>query len=306
MARAIWKGSISFGLLNIPVELMPAESRVDLHFRLLDQRNKARVRYERVNEETGDEVPWNEVVKAFEYHKGSYVIVEEEDFRRAAPEIVETVAIEAFVDPADVSLRFYERPYFLVPPKKAEKGYVLLRETLGKLGRVGLSRVVIRTREYLALVAPEGPALVLHLIRYPQELVEADRYAFPDRPIKNYRITPKEMEMAEQLVTSMETPWQPAGYRDEFREKLSKAIEARVKKKGATTRVKPEAAREPASEKVVDFMALLKKSIDTNRRTPAKGNGSARSRARAPAAPAKRARRAGSHGSRRRAVRKAS
>ncbi|HKY92962.1 MAG TPA: Ku protein, partial [Nevskiaceae bacterium] len=246
MPRAIWKGSISFGLLNIPVELMSAESRVDLHFRLLDQRNKARVRYERVNEETGDEVPWDQVVKAFEYHKGSYVVVEEEDFKRAAPEIAETVAIEAFVDPADISLRYYERPYFLVPPKKAEKGYVLLRETLVKQKRVGLARVVIRTREYLSLVVPEGPAMVLHLIRYPQELVDADQYAFPDRAMKDYRITPKEREMAEQLVEAMASPWKPAGYRDEFREKLTKAIEARVKKKGATKRAKPEAA--PAAE----------------------------------------------------------
>jgi DNA end-binding protein Ku len=299
MPRAIWKGSISFGLLNIPVELMSAESRVDLHFRLLDQRNKARVRYERVNETTGEEVPWDEIVKAFEYHKGSYVIVEEEDFKRAAPEIAETVAIEAFIDPADVSLRYYDRPYFLVPPKKAEKGYVLLRETLTKLGRVGLSRVVVRTREHLALVAPEGPALVLHLIRYPQELVDVDRYAFPDHPMKNYRITPKEMEMAEQLVTAMEAPWKPAAYRDEFREKLSRAIEARVKKKGATTRAKPASAQAPASGNVVDFMALLQKSIETNKRTPAKGKASSRARS-----PAKRAAR--SKPKTRRAARKAS
>ena len=271
MAKPIWSGAISFGLLNIPVQLMPAEKRVDLHFRMLDHRDNARIRYERVNADTGDEVPWKDVVKAFEYDKGSYVVIDKEDLKAAAPESAESVDIEAFVDAADISMRYYEKPYFLVPTKKAEKGYVLLRETLRKLGKTGLARVVIRTREYLGLVTPEDDALVLYLIRYPQELLPVDTYSFPARSTKAYRITPKELEMAHTLVTSMSGEWTPAEYKDEFRERLNKTIQARIKKKAG---VRPKAiekldAVDESGGKVVDFMALLKKSIDANKRTPA-------------------------------------
>ncbi len=274
MAKPIWSGAISFGLLHIPVQLMPAEKRIDLHFRMLDHRDNARIRYERVNADTGDEVPWKDVVKAFEYDKGSYVVIDKADLKAAAPESAESVDIEAFVDAAEISSRYYEKPYFLVPTKKSEKGYVLLRETLRELGKAGLARVVIRTREYLALVAPEDEALVLYLIRYPQELLPVDSYSFPARSTKAYRISPKELEMARTLVTSMTGVWQPKEYRDEFRERLSKTIQARIKKKGG---VRSKAAAKPGADeadsgdgKVVDFMALLKKSIATNKRTPAK------------------------------------
>lgn len=274
MAKPIWSGAISFGLLNIPVQLMPAEKRVDLHFRMLDHRNNSQVRYERVNAETGEEVPWKDIVKAFEYEKGSYVVVDKEDLKNAAPDSAETVNIEAFVDIADITPRYFEKPYFLVPMKKAEKGYVLLRDTLSKLDKVGVARVVIRTREYLSLVIPENDALVLILIRYQQELVAVDAYEFPAISGRGKKITPKEMEMAEQLVESMSGKWQPEAYHDEFRAKLSKTIEARIKKKGGTIKGKLKHAAEDDGDsgKVVDFMALLKKSIDTNKRTPAKSN----------------------------------
>ena len=135
MARPIWTGTLSFGLLNIPVSLMAGERRTDISFRMLDSRNNAAVRYERVNAETGEEVPWKEIVKAFEYSKGSYVVIEEEDFKRAAPEGREAVEMQAFVDEDAIDTRYFEKPYVLVPGKKAEKGYVLLRETLKDLGR---------------------------------------------------------------------------------------------------------------------------------------------------------------------------
>lgn len=156
MARPIWTGTLSFGLLNVPVSLMSGERKVDLHFRMLDSRDKKPIRFERVNADTGDEVPWKEIVKAFEYDKGSYVIVEEQDIRSAAPESHETVEVETFVDAADIDPRYFEKPYILVPGKKAEKGYVLLRETLRDTGKVGIAKVVIRTREYLAAVMPQG------------------------------------------------------------------------------------------------------------------------------------------------------
>lgn len=265
MARALWSGSISFGLLNIPVQLMPGERRTDLRFHLLDVRNKARVRYERINSETGEEVPWDKIVKAFEYRKGSYVVLEPEDLKDASPQSRETVEIESFIDITAVDARYFERPYYLVPSRKAEKGYVLLRETLRELGKAGLARVVIRTREYLALVQPREEALLLLLLRYPQELVPQSDYAFPDRPLGSYRLQSREREMARQLVESMSAKWTPRDYHDEFRAKLSKVIERRLHRKGA--RVEPP-REEPVEEsgRVVDFMAVLKRSLEQKAR----------------------------------------
>jgi DNA end-binding protein Ku len=270
MPRPLWTGAISFGLINIPVQLMPGEKRVDLRFHLIDSRDKARVRYERINAETGDEVPWKDVVKAYEYEKGSYVVLEQEDFKRAAPDSTESVDIEAFIDAGDIGPEYYDRPYYLVPSKKSEKGYVLLRESLREANKVALARVVIRTREHLALVRPAEAALMLMLLRYPQELVPADDYTFPEGTLRRYRISDKELEMARQLVNSMSARWNPKDYRDEFREKLSKAIRMRLRQKGGKFKTgRTHATEEPRSDKVVDFMALLRKSIDGKQRTPA-------------------------------------
>lgn len=271
MARALWSGSISFGLLNIPVQLMPGERRTELRFHMLDSRNKARVRYERINAETGEEVPWKDIVKAYEYKKGSYVVLEPEDLKAAAPESSEAVEIESFIDPGEVDARYFERPYYLVPPKKAEKGYVLLRETLKELKRAGLARVVIRTREYLALVLPRDQALVMILLRYPQEVIAADEYGFPERPLKSYRLSERELEMARQLVESMSSSWKPSSYHDEFRAKLAKVIQKRLRSKGAKVQAAaPEEHGQTDSDKVVDFMSVLKRSLEQNRRTPAR------------------------------------
>lgn len=269
MAKPIWTGAISFGLLNIPVQLMPAERRVDLHFRLLDSRDNKRVRYERVNAETGDEVPWKDVVKAYEYDKGSYVVLEEEDLKKAAPESKESVDIESFIDVAAIGPQYFEKPYFLVPTRKSEKGYVLLRETLREQKKAGLARVVIRTREYLALVMVQDQALMLMLLRYPQELVAVDEYAFPEKTAKGFRIAAKELEMAEQLVKSMTANWNPKQHKDEFRERLNKVIQARIGKKKVVKNAEPEdEGDKEASTNVVDFMSLLKKSLDQGKRTP--------------------------------------
>lgn len=271
MARPLWNGAISFGLLNIPVQLVPGERSMDLHFHLVDMRDQSRVRYERVSEETGEEVPWNKIARAFEYEKGNYVVLEKEDFANAAPESHESVDIEAFVEPEQIGPEYFDRPYFLVPTGKAHKGYVLLRDTLVKLGKVAIARVVIRTRERLALVRPMDDALQLLILRYPQEVVAADAYEFPSADAKPNRINPKERAMAEQLVESMSTDFDPSQYHDETREKLRAAIDRRLKSKGKKVSKKVAKADEAAqgNEKVVDFMALLRKSIDSNQRTPA-------------------------------------
>jgi DNA end-binding protein Ku len=272
MARPIWSGTLSFGLLNVPVSLMTGERSVDLHFRMLDSRSNTPVRYERVNAETGEEVPWKEIVKAFEYAKGSYVVLEPEDIKSASSEGREVVDVKAFVDAESIGPEYFEKPYFLVPGKKAEKGYVLLRETLKRTGKIGIARVVIRTREYLAAVMPRGDALMLMLLRYPQELVDAADYRIPEGAASDYRITDKEISMAEQLIESMSDEWTPADYRDEFRDRLRKVIEKRMKSKGVVQPATEDEAAEPenAATNVVDFMSLLQQSLASKKRTPAK------------------------------------
>ncbi|WP_296278271.1 Ku protein [Pseudoxanthomonas sp.] len=271
MARPIWTGTLSFGLLNIPVSLMSGERKVDISFRMLDSRDKKPIRFERVNAETGEEVPWKDIIKAFEYDKGSYVVVEKEDIASAAPQTHESVDVEAFVDREEIGLRFFEKPYILVPGKKAEKGYVLLRDTLASTGKAGVARVVIRTREYLCAVVPEGDALVLLMLRYPQELVDPEEYKLPGGKAADYRITAKEREMAETLIASMSAPWTPDDYQDEFRKRLEAIIKKRIKSRGATTKiVEDDVEHEDATTNVVDFMALLQKSLDSKKRTPAK------------------------------------
>jgi len=272
MARPIWTGTLYFGLLNVPVSLMTGSRTVDLHFRMLDSRSKTPVRYERVNAETGDEVPWKDIVKAFEYKKGSYVVLEKEDLKSAASEGREAVEVEAFVDAASIGPEYYEKPYILVPGKKAEKGYVLLRETLKTTGKIGIARVVIRTREYLAAVMPKDKALILMILRYPQELVDVSEYKIPENAVDQYRISPKELDMAEKLIESMSGEWKPGDFRDEFRERLQKVIEKRMQSKGLVTPTNDDdgdEASDDTSTNVVDFMALLEKSLASNKRTPA-------------------------------------
>ncbi|NUO76600.1 MAG: Ku protein [Lysobacter sp.] len=270
MARPIWTGTLSFGLLNVPVSLMAGERRTDLSFRMLDSRDKKPIRFERVNADTGEEVPWKDIVKAFEYDKGSYVVIEKEDIAAAAPETHESIDVEAFVDRDEIGTRYYEKPYVLVPGKKAEKGYVLLRETLKDTGKVGVARVVIRTREYLCALIPEGDALILMLLRYPQELVDPEDYKLPHAASGRYRIAPKELTMAKQLIESMAAQWKPDAYHDEFRKRLSAIIQKRIKSKGKTTKIADEpVAHEDETTNVVDFMALLEQSLKSKKRTPA-------------------------------------
>ena len=270
-ARPIWTGTLSFGLLNVPVQLMTGERRSELHFRMLDGRNNAAVKYERKNAETGEEVPWNEIVKAYEYEKGNYVVLEPEDIKNASPTGRESVEIETFVDGADIPPQYYDKPYVLVPGKKAEKGYVLLRETLKETGKVGIGRVVLRTKEYLCAVLPQDDALVLEILRFEDEVVDASEYKLPSGKAAEYRVNDKELKMAKQLIESMSDEWKPSDYKDQFSDRLHKVIEARMKEKGLVSHIegKDEEGAEEATTNVVDFMALLQKSLSSNKRTPA-------------------------------------
>jgi DNA end-binding protein Ku len=278
MPRPIWTGTLTFGLLNVPVSLMSAERRNELHFHLMDARNKKPVHYKRVNA-AGREVPWKEIVKAYEYEKGHYVVLDPSDIKAAAPESHETVEIQTFVDADSVPVEYFEKPYVLVPGKKAEKGYVLLRETLADTGRIGIAKVVIRTKEYLAAVRPEGDALVLLLMRWPEELVALDEFKLPHGALSSFRITEKEQQMAKQLVTAMAGEWRPDQYEDDFAKRLRAVIRKKMKSKGALAEAEDTGEREPPATNVVDFMALLQQSIASNKRTPAGRKAPARKRA---------------------------
>ncbi len=288
MARPIWSGTLSFGLLNIPVSLMSGERRTDISFRMLDARDNTPIRYERVNADTGEEVAWKDIVKAFEYDKGSYVVLQPEDIKSAAPESHDAIEVEAFVEASQIDPRYFEKPYVLVPAKKAEKGYVLLREALAATGRIGIARVVIRTRENLCAVMPHGDALLLLMMRYPQELVDIDEYRIPEGKGSEYRITAKEQAFSEQLIETMSGDWDPAVYQDEFRERLQQVINRRMKDKGVVKHDAEEPElHENAATNVVDFMALLQQSIAKKGRTPAKKAAGTGLEAAKDAAPAK-------------------
>jgi DNA end-binding protein Ku len=261
-ARPTWKGFISFGLVNIPVTLYSAERHVDLSFHMIDSRNNKRVRYHRVNEETGAEVPWDRIVKGYEYEDGNYVLLSDGDFKRAKPEATQTVDIQEFVEASEIDVAYFEKPFYLVPTKKGEKSYVLLREALKKSGKVGIARVVVHSREYIAAVQPAESAIVLNLLRFDDELKKPDEFDLPKGSLKDYKVSTKEMEMALQLIDSMVTEWNPKKHHDEYRKALLAWIHKKVRS-GQTEAVQDVAVEtEQKGAKVIDIMSLLKKSVE--------------------------------------------
>ncbi len=261
MPRPIWKGHISFGLINIPVTLYPAEQRKELHFNLIDQRNNAKIRYQRVNEKTGEEVPWENIVKGYEYEDEEYVLLGDADFKRADVKATQTVELEDFVPSEDINPLYFDKPYYLVPAKAGIKGYVLLRETLKKTKKTGIARVVIRTREYVAALFPRGRALVLDLLRYEQELRKESDYDFPAQNVEEFPVSPKEIEMAERFIESMTSDWQPEKYKDRYRERLMDWIEKKAKT-GMVKVAEEEPVEEPVPTMGEDIMQLLRKSLE--------------------------------------------
>ncbi len=258
MPRPIWKGHISFGLVNVPVILQSAEQRADLHFNLIDSRNEARVRYERVNEETGEEVPWNSIVKGFEYDENNYVLLKQKELEKASPELTKTIEIEQFVDLDEIDVAYFDKPYYLVPDKGGRKGYVLLREAMKKAGQVGIAQVAIRSRGHLAAVMPQGDVLLLELLRFHQEIRSTDELDVPTS-LAEVKVTKKELELAGQLIEGMSAEWTPEKYRDEYRDALMELIESRISK-GETAEVEDEEPEEE-SPRTVNFMDMLKKSV---------------------------------------------
>src|SRR5438477_266456 len=256
MARAIWKGSISFGLVNIPIALYPATRREELKFRLLRKSDLSPVNYKRVAEKDGKEVSWDQIVKGYEYEKGKYVVLKDEDFERVDLEATQTVDIQDFVDQEEIDPMFFYKPYYLEPQKGGDKAYTLLRDALKDSNKVGIAKVVIKTRQYLAGVKPEDGTLVLELMHFADELADPQQLHVP----KKLELGKREMNMAKSLIGSMTSKWQPEKYKDDYRAALMEVIEEKVEAGGKEIEEKPRKTPKPTKE--IDLVSLLKKSLD--------------------------------------------
>ncbi|HET8875713.1 MAG TPA: Ku protein [Casimicrobiaceae bacterium] len=282
MARAIWKGTISFGLVNVPVELYPASQSHTLSFSMLDKRDFSPVGYKRYNKSTGAEVPWNDIVKGYEYEKDQYVVMSDEDFRRANVQQAKSVEIATFVDAKSIPPQYFETPYYLVPGERGQKVYALLRETMRATGKVGVGQVVIRTSHHLAAVVPVGEALMMLTLRYANELRKEKEFDFPPMSLKTAGVTAKEMELAQKLIADMSGEWKPEEFEDTYNEDLLQRIEEKVKHGETKVLTKPEAeAGEGRSAQVIDLMELLKRSIDKTGARAAPDRGAKRAAANA-------------------------
>jgi len=261
MARAFWKGSLSFGLVEIPVSLRPAEDSKELSFTLLDRGDFSPVGYKRYNKSTGKEVSWDHVVRGYEYEPGQYVVLTDEELKHANVKATQTIDISEFVDQKEIDPAYYETPYYVEPLKKGSKSYALLREALERSGRVGIAQIVLRTRQRLAALTIRDGALLLDVLRYPHELREVDSEAIPKR---GAGVSQREIEMAERLIGEMAAKWNPAQFRDAYEEDVLALVRRKVKSGQTHAIVEPEetrAERAPRRE-VVDLMPLLKKSLE--------------------------------------------
>jgi DNA end-binding protein Ku len=253
MARALWKGSIAFGLVNIPVELHTAVRDSRPRFRMLHAQDKSPVQFQRVCAREGKPVAWEELVKGYEYEKGRFVILTKEDFQAAALEKSRTIDIRNFVKGSDIDDRFFETSYFLTPAKGGERAYALLREAVRETKLVGIATIVLRNAQHLAALEVLGDAMVLTMMRFAEELVDIREYSFP----KANDVRKPELEMARTLVQNLADKWDPSQYTDQYRENLMKIIKAKMK--GTEPRLKE--VVEPQSADVVDLMERLRQSL---------------------------------------------
>jgi len=275
MARAIWKGSLAFGLVNIPVELHVAVRDHRPRFRMLHAADRSPVKFERVCERDGRPVAWADLVKGYEYTKGQFVILTKEDFRAAAIEKTHRVDIVDFVTASDIDDRFFETPYYVVPPKAGGRAYALLREAMRAADRIGIAKVILRDAQHLAALEVIGDGLVLTLLRFADELVDPAQFSLPGT-----KDLPKaELEMAKALVNNLAAEWQPEKYTDEYRDNLMRMIQAKAKGR----KVKLQSADERRPAKVVDLMERLRQSLAKST-PPRKSRPAARKRKRPSAA----------------------
>ncbi|HEX6324104.1 MAG TPA: Ku protein [Vicinamibacterales bacterium] len=260
MARSIWKGSIAFGLVNIPVELHTAVRENRPKFRMLHAADKSPVSYERVCQREGKPVAWEDLVKGYEYEKGRFVVLTRDDFRAAALEKSNAIHIQEFVEPDAIDDRYFETPYYLLPAKGAGTAYALLREALRKAGRVGIAKIILREKEHLCAVETIENALVLTMMRFEEEVVDISTFEFPAKSDAKA----KEVDIAVQLVEHLAGEWDPAKYKDEYRENIMEVIDAKLKGE----KIEAPAERPQRAGNVVDLMARLQQSLEAAKAGP--------------------------------------
>jgi DNA end-binding protein Ku len=262
MASTLWTGSISFGLVTIPVSLVTAEVRDELDFTLLDRRDDSPIGYQKISKRTGKPVPADRIVRGFPYQDGRYVVLSDADLRRASPERTQRIDVLSFVEAAEIPPRYFDRPYYLEPARGGERGYALFREALRRTGRVAVATVVVKTRQHLAAILVQDRVLVLDVLRYASELRDPSRLRVPGPNLKALRVSDRELRMAERLITEMTGTWEPERYRDEYRDELMAFIKKRGRAGRLASAAEPEEepARRPRAD-VIDIADLLRKSL---------------------------------------------
>jgi DNA end-binding protein Ku len=260
MARPLWSGSISFGLLNIPVSLVSAKEGDSISFSLLDKRDFSRIGYKQYNKKTGKDVPKREIVKGFEYEPEHFVVMTDKDFERANPKATRTIEIADFVKIDELDPLLFEKPYYLLPAKNGEKGYMLLEKVLQRSKRVAIGQIVLHRKQRLVSIMPRGKYLVCEVLRYPREVMDVGEFKELSEKVKSIPVSKRELEMAEKLVEGMTADWDPDKYKDTYYDDVMKRIRAKVRSGGSVESDEPEEAA-PKPSGVLDLMPLLKKSL---------------------------------------------
>ncbi|RRV11123.1 Ku protein [Stutzerimonas xanthomarina] len=260
MPRTIWKGAVSFGLVHIPVALVPATTRQGIDFDWLDKRSMDRVGYKRINKTTGEDIDSENIVKGVEYEKGHYVVISDDEIKGAHPKATQTVDIVAFVDAKDISFLYIDTPYYLTPDRRGEKVYALLRETLIQTGKVGIANVVLRNKQHLAVVMPLGKALVMNTLRWADEVRGVEYLELKDEAL-DPDLAERELDMAKRLVEDMTEKWKPEQYKDTFQDQIMDLVEKKAREGKLEAVGGPEEAVDRRSADVIDLTELLKRSL---------------------------------------------
>lgn len=262
MARGIWSGAISFGLLNIPVAVMSAKEEERLSFKMLDKRNKAPIGYKQYNKATGKEVTRKDIEKAYEYGKNKFVLITEEDFQKANPKATKTIDIEDFVSLAEVDVLLFEKPYYLVPGKNGEKGYVLLRKILEETKKVAVAKFVLRSKQHLVAIMSRGDYLILELLRFSHEVREVHEADFlDDYDLNKVKVSPRELKAAKTLVDEMTAKWKPDQYKDTYQIELLKYIKKKIKAGDVEESTPVDDEIEETNTNVIDLLPFLQKGL---------------------------------------------
>ena len=298
--RVLWKGAISFGLVHIPIALYSATSDHGIDFDWLDKRSMDPVGYKRINKKTGKEIAREQIVKGIEYEDGQYVVLSDAEIAAAYPKTTQTIEIETFVPADGIPFIYLERPYYVAPINRGAKVYALLRETLQRTGRVGVARVVIQTKQHLAVLVPSGPGLVLNLLRWGADIRPWKDLPLPSENAREAGLTDRELKMASELVKDMSSDWDPDEFKDSFKDEIMKLVDRKVEAGQTEAVTRPEAQEEsgPGSgAKIIDLTELLQRSLrkgggakpDDEEAAPAKKTAAAKKPARKAAAPKRRA-----------------